>query len=138
MRFVIGCLIAMLTLGTTAAPAQAQLRFRVGQIIIVGNTETPDYLIRSQVTLYPGMQATMIDVRRAEARLRQLPWFRPGATVTVLESEHEFHDVLVHVQESEWNWLLVPAYEVFRIRYAYDLVALEDVVNRVREWRPGR
>lgn len=140
MRFVLGCVVSGLVVAASATPARAQERFRVGQVIIVGNTETPERIIRAPLELYPGNLASRADVRQAEARLRQLPWFRAGATVRLLDPEggREYLDILVHVQEREWNGLRMCAAEAIRFRCTGDLDALDYLQHKVGELIRGR
>lgn len=80
---------------------------RIGEIIIKGNRRVADSVIRDRIALYPGQILKYQDVRAAEEKLRAMKEFvnaspvvslRP--TVTVLDSEGEFKDILVEVQET--------------------------------------
>lgn len=138
MRTMLGAVLAGLLLvsATTSAQAQESKRFRIGQIIIVGNEVTPDYLIRSPLMIYPGQLASMADLRRAETRLRRLWYVLPQARVTVLEMDanSEYRDILVQVQERIHNRLLMLGCEALRFRYTGDLDALDFVVRSLRSW----
>jgi outer membrane protein assembly complex protein YaeT len=86
---------------------------RVGQVFIVGNTRTRQDIILNQVPLYPGQILTYPDLRVAERNLTRLGIFNSpdGAehpTVTVLnpESDSEFKDIMVTVQEQNTGSLL--------------------------------
>ncbi len=86
---------------------------RVGEIIIVGNTVTRDDVIRKQVKLFPGQLLDYTQVRASEKNLRDLGIFRvdPEAgiapTVTVLDGQGEFRDILVKVQETRTGSLMI-------------------------------
>ena len=79
---------------------------KVGQIIIAGNERTRDDVIRKAIQLYPGQLLLYPQLKLAERNLAKLGIFnvdpeqgiRP--TLTVLESDSEFKDILVQVQEA--------------------------------------
>jgi outer membrane protein assembly factor BamA len=88
---------------------------KVGNVIIVGNERTRDEVIRKALPFYPGQLLRYPDLRTAERNLEKLGIFlvdkgkgiRP--TVTVLESDGEFKDILVQVQEMPTGSLLFGA-----------------------------
>jgi outer membrane protein insertion porin family len=88
---------------------------KVGQIIIIGNDVTQDRIIRRVIGLYPGQTLHYPELRIAEANLSRLGIFnvdpdkgtRP--TLTVLESDNEYKDVLVSVQETPTGSLMFGA-----------------------------
>lgn len=88
---------------------------RVGQIHIVGNTVTKDNVIRRQLQVYPGQILSTPDLRISERNLARLNIFKMdpaqgiAPTVTVLdpESDSEFKDILVQVEEDRTGSLLV-------------------------------
>jgi outer membrane protein assembly factor BamA len=87
---------------------------RVGQVIVVGNDVTRQNVILRQVPLYPGQVLTYPDLRLAERNLQKLNIFendpekgiRPTVTVLDPESDSEFKDVLVNVQETHTGSLM--------------------------------
>jgi outer membrane protein assembly complex protein YaeT len=87
---------------------------RVGQVIVVGNEVTKQNVILRQVPLYPGQVLTYPDLRLAETNLARLNIFesnpesgvRPTVTVLDPDSEGEFKDVLVNVQETHTGSLM--------------------------------
>lgn len=90
---------------------------RVGNIIIVGNTVTKDNVILRQIPLYPGQILTFPDLRRAEENLARLNIFetnpqmgsRPTLEVLDPDSDSEFKNILVQVQETRTGSLLFGA-----------------------------
>jgi outer membrane protein assembly complex protein YaeT len=87
---------------------------RVGQIIIYGNDVTKENVIRRQIPLFPGQILSYPDLRVAEKNLTRLNIFetnpqtgvRPTVTVLDPESDTEFKDILVHVQEEPTGSLM--------------------------------
>jgi hypothetical protein len=81
---------------------------RVGEVIIVGNTKTPDAVIRKHIGLFPGQVLDYASLRKAEKALADLKRFvvdpakgiRP--TVVVVErddADAPFKDIVVTVAE---------------------------------------
>jgi outer membrane protein assembly complex protein YaeT len=87
---------------------------RVGQIRVVGNEVTRENVILRQVPLYPGQPLTYPDMRLAEKQLAKLGIFetnpqtgvRPTVSVIDPESDAEFKDLLVQVQEQPTGSLI--------------------------------
>jgi outer membrane protein insertion porin family len=87
---------------------------RVGEIIIVGNEVTRQNVILRQVPLYSGQILTYPDLRVAERQLAKLGIFetnpatgvRPTVSVIDPESDTEFKDILVQVQEQPTGSLI--------------------------------
>lgn len=87
---------------------------RVGQIIVIGNEVTRENVIRRQIPLYPGQVLTYPELRVAERNLSRLNIFenkpeagvRPTVTVLDPDSDSEYKDVLVTVQETQTGSLL--------------------------------
>lgn len=88
---------------------QAQHRFSVGRIIIVGNTHTPERVILEKMTFCPGMEIGPSYLDAAEHNLARLfgimdscesPVVRPVVEVIDLESPSTVKDVLVTVEET--------------------------------------
>jgi outer membrane protein assembly factor BamA len=87
---------------------------RVGQVFVVGNEVTRQNVILRQVPLYPGQPLTYPDLRVAERNLAKLNIFevkpetgvRPTVTVLDPDTDNEFKDILVQVQETQTGSLL--------------------------------
>jgi outer membrane protein insertion porin family len=86
---------------------------RVGNVIIVGNEVTKQNVILRQVPLYPGQILTYPDLRVAERNLARLNIFetneagvRPTVTVLNPDSDSEYKDILVQIQETRTGSLL--------------------------------
>lgn len=86
---------------------------KVGQVIIVGNEVTQDRVIRRVLGLYPGQTLRYPEMRLAERELSRLNIFEVSAdarpTLTVLDSDSEYKDVLVQVKETTTGSLLFGA-----------------------------
>lgn len=87
---------------------------RVGDIKIVGNEVTRENVIRRNIPLYPGQPLTYPDTKIAEKNLQRLNIFendpakgiRPTVTVLDPDSDTEFKDILVQVQEAPTGSLM--------------------------------
>ena len=87
---------------------------KVGQIYIVGNDVTRQNVILRQIPLYPGQILTYPDLRLAEKNLAKLGIFetngqtgvRPTVSVMDIDSDTEFKDILVQVQEQPTGSLI--------------------------------
>jgi outer membrane protein assembly complex protein YaeT len=87
---------------------------KVGQIIIVGNEVTKQNVILRQIPLYPGQVLSYPDLRLAERNLQKLGIFenkpeegiRPSVTVIDPDSDSEYKDLLVTVQETQTGSLI--------------------------------
>jgi outer membrane protein insertion porin family len=88
---------------------------KVGQIIIVGNERTKDHVIRKVISLEPGQPLRYPELKLAERNLERLGIFQVDKekgicpTLTVLESDSEFKDILVQVQEAPTGSLILGA-----------------------------
>ena len=82
---------------------KSKSKSRVAGIIIVGNEQTDDSLIRDTVSLYVGQQFCDADLRNAETRLMRLGLFhrdpRRAPRITALDSATEFKDIRISVHE---------------------------------------
>lgn len=106
--------------------------FRLGRVIISGNTATPDKVITGALGLAPGRLTNARELREAEARLRALrhfysnPWRGIGPTVRVRSADtgqSEYLDVYVDVEEPPGRWI------------GYELVGLFESINDDRfDW----
>lgn len=87
---------------------------KVGQIYVVGNERTKQNVILRQVPVYPGQTLSYPELRVAERNLARLQLFetsqdgsvRPTVTVLDPESDSEYKDLLVQVQETTTGSLL--------------------------------
>jgi outer membrane protein insertion porin family len=87
---------------------------RVGEIYIVGNDVTRQNVILRQIPLYPGQVLTYPDLRLAEKNLAKLGIFetngqtgvRPTVSVIDPDSDTDFKDILVQVQEEPTGSLI--------------------------------
>jgi hypothetical protein len=128
---------------------------RVGQIFIVGNTNTRMNIILEQLHVYPGQILVLEDLKKAEAALVRLDRFvvapdgsvRP--TVTVVDNPNdptsEYKDILVTVEETpsrsfyhvfydfvdEWGYLID-----IRSRGLVALFVLGPLVSRLLPMTP--
>src|SRR5262245_40171445 len=79
---------------------------KIGKIIIKGNEWTQDKVILKIIGLKPGQPLLYPEVKLAERNLDRLGIFQVDKekgirpTVTILESDSEFKDILVQVQEA--------------------------------------
>ena len=108
IAFVVLSLAAVIS---TQAP---EPEFRVGRLMVVGNTDTPDWVILDRcVGLAPGRKTTGTVLRKAELQLRKIgvfksnPWRGTGPTVEAFPNEldNEYVDVVISVEEQSGNWV---------------------------------
>ena len=83
-------------------------RYRVGQIIIIGNDHTPQSVILDQLGLYPGALLSQWRLRLAEVRLAGLGRFEIDIlrgswprVVALAPGGSEFRDIYVTVSERD-------------------------------------
>ncbi len=74
-------------------------QYRVGRIVVRGNEQTKDKVVRRAFDLYPGDVFDLSKARKAEQDLRQLQIFSL-ANVTPVGEEPGVRDVLMQVEES--------------------------------------
>ncbi len=119
----------VLSLGAVISALAPEPEFRVGRILVVGNTDTPDRVILNRlVGLAPGGKGTPATLRQAEGRLRGIgafksnPWRGTGPTVQVFPNElgSEFLDVVIRVEERSGNWVPFALAEVIRAYLQFD------------------
>jgi hypothetical protein len=78
---------------------------KVGQIFIMGNTETPESVILAQLPFFPGSSFSQADLDLAARRLELLDIFVVDVvngihpTVKRIDDIHEFTDILIEVKE---------------------------------------
>jgi outer membrane protein assembly factor BamA len=88
---------------------------KVGNVIIVGNDVTKDNVIRRVIQVYPGQDLRYPELRLAENDLARLGIFNTDPekgirpTLSVLETDSPFKDVLVQVQEQPTGSLMFGA-----------------------------
>ncbi len=90
---------------------------KVAQVIIVGNEVTQDRVIRRVVGLYPGQILQYPELKIAEKNLAKLNIFKtdgetgvhPSLSVLDENSEKEYKDILVQVQETQTGSLMFGA-----------------------------
>jgi beta-lactamase regulating signal transducer with metallopeptidase domain len=89
------------------APGPPPRAVRVGQIIITGNVKTSSDVILKEVSLSPGQVLSYPALRKAEKNLAKLNVFvvdpkkgvRPTVTVIDADTDGEFKDIVIQVQE---------------------------------------
>jgi outer membrane protein assembly factor BamA len=100
-------------LGQPPAKKTKKTTEKVGNIIIIGDEITQDTVIRRAVGLYPGQKLRYSDLRKAQRRLARLGFFNVDSnkgirpSLTVLESDDEYKDILVAVQEAPTTKMLI-------------------------------
>ncbi len=109
-------------------------------MIIVGNDETPDYIIRDRVAIYPGQAISLANLRTAEGNLTRLKLFvvdekngiRP--TITLLEGPpgSEYQDLLIQVHEKPNNRYLYAATDGIIFLLSKNPYKLHEAVVRIR------
>ncbi len=113
----------------------------IGEVIIVGNTFTPDAFIRDQLNLVPGQILRYPELKIAERNLAKLGWFafndkkniRP--TVQVLDDGKggPFTDILVKVQERPGNRLRIAVIDLVIFHSTWDYERLLNASNLLRD-----
>lgn len=139
-RFRGGAILAAVAALVFAGPAFSKGSERVGRIIVEGNVNTPDGVILKVLNLYPGQKLEREEVKRAERALQDLGLFREDpthgvyTTVTVLPSEldSEFKDIVVHVNERSWTWIVFDTQDWIRSQVFWDMDQLDYTAQRVR------
>jgi len=85
---------------------------KVGEVIIIGNTVTKDRIIRRLIPVYSGQTLSYPLLRQAEADLARTQLFETDAekgtrpTVTVQDSDSDFKNILVQVNETHTGSLM--------------------------------
>lgn len=103
IRFAVFAIVWFIPLETTRAdtpsdtprkPAGAE--FRVGQIIVIGNTSTHQDTILRRVPFRSGQTVRRTDLPGIEHNLARLKLFKTMPTITVLDAmvASDYHDVL--------------------------------------------
>jgi hypothetical protein len=104
-------LLASISYGVAGAQEQSKQqssRFIVGQVIVVGNKETPDFFIRRLVNLYPEQSVPYADLRRAQNALRRVPFFiaEKSGVYLLEDTGGEYRDILILVDERSYSFAL--------------------------------
>ncbi|MGA3068368.1 MAG: outer membrane protein assembly factor BamA, partial [Tepidisphaeraceae bacterium] len=74
-------------------------QFRLGRILVKGNTRTQDKVILREMHMRPGQVYNSAEVQDATDRLRGTPYFE-NVTVTTIGDDPEVRDLLVDVTEA--------------------------------------
>jgi len=82
--------------------------FRVGRLIVKGNSRTQDKVVLREMRVTPGQLYNSAELQDAVERLRATPYFG-GAQVTPIGNDPDYRDVLVEVQEERTARFLVGA-----------------------------
>ena len=81
---------------------------RFGRIIIRGNKQTRDEVIRRELRFYPGDYWNTVEARKAEQRIKETGLFREnGVQILPLEAVQGYRDALVQVEETETTRFIV-------------------------------
>lgn len=117
------CLLITAFASTAAiTPPAEDTRERVGQIFIVGNTRTNQSIIINRVPVYPGQILDRKALLTAEQNLERTGRFQVDPangirpTVTIIEGEGTFKDVLITVQERRMTRFSQSIYKFARPR----------------------
>jgi outer membrane protein insertion porin family len=73
--------------------------FKLGRVIVKGNTKTQDKVVLREMRVAPGQQYNAAEVQDATDRLRGTPYFQ-NATITPIGDDAEVRDLLVEVTEA--------------------------------------
>jgi hypothetical protein len=113
---------ALVGLSLSTAKAGEDGPTRIGQIFIVGNTATPEWVILRQLPLFPGGKLDAADLIMGERNLERLGLFRrPTVKILDPEKEQEYKDILVSIEEKPWNWLIFDALDLVEARLTLNL-----------------
>jgi hypothetical protein len=114
----------------------------VGQVVIVGNTDTADWIIRHLARIEPGDKVGAADLAAAAGRLRSSWIFRadppgnPGPTVTFLPARGNADgtvDVLIQVEDRPWNGVAWGVFDLWIALKGYDPVGANEAALRIRD-----
>jgi outer membrane protein insertion porin family len=95
------------SVGPKSPSAEEKRPDRVGQIFVIGNTQTSTESILAHIPLCPGQILSESDLRQAEKTLAELGLFvvdpakgvRPTITVRAADSDSAYKDIVIEVQE---------------------------------------
>jgi hypothetical protein len=131
---LLALILAVLGRPAVASAQRGNQSFRVGEIRILGNTHTPERIIRSEIDFYPGQLATAANLRNAEKRLTRLGLFvvdparevRPTVVARELvHPESETFDIEIRVQEAPTNFIRYAVCDLLRFALTGDFEYLE-------------
>ena len=144
--------VTLLACGSSAH-AQPDATRKVGRVIVVGNTETPDDTILGVVRFRPGDTYRPADLKDAINRLTATRWFvtgrRPerGPTVESFPNELNttYSDIIIRIEEQPWNGVV---WGVRRLRIGFrannlvyvwqGAVQLADGLPQLQTWRDAQ
>jgi outer membrane protein insertion porin family len=75
-------------------------QFRLGRLLVKGNTRTQDKVILREMHLRPGQEYNSAEVQDATDRLRGTPYFS-SVTVTTIGDDPNVRDLLIDVEEAK-------------------------------------
>lgn len=75
-------------------------QYRVGRVVVRGNSRTKDKVVRREVQLFPEELFNETSARKSEQRLRETGLFTE-ARVTAIGDDPEYRDALVEIVESD-------------------------------------
>ncbi len=82
--------------------------YSVGRIIVRGNRETQDRVVRRQIRIYPDQTYDMVKVRKSVDRLKATRVYQ-DARITPIGNEQDVRDALVEVSEGQSGKFLIGA-----------------------------
>jgi len=83
-------------------------QYNVGEIIIRGNTETQDRVIRRKMQVYPGQLYNSVAVEESRHRLLETALFK-DVKITPIPRDSKTSDILVQVTEAQTSNLIIGA-----------------------------
>lgn len=84
------------------------LSYHVGRVIIRGNTQVQDHVVRRALRMYPGRLYDTVAVRHSISRIKDTQLF-PHATITPVGNEPETRNALVSLQQGQTGRFMVGA-----------------------------
>src|SRR5262249_30321984 len=116
----------------TAPPKEPS---RVGQIIIIGNEDTPDSVVLRYVTMYPGEVFAQDGPRRVEKNMRNSGLWKSvqlEARPSLVIPDSPYLDVMIRLEEQPLNWLMVAlVYELNQYCLTLDSQHLDCAMGRI-------
>ncbi len=140
LRWMPAVTVFILVVMVSPGSAKAQEKTapdRVGRILVLGNSDTPDWMILWQLDLRPGQVLDYGKVEVARKRLTNLGLFDaaqpPSVEVSPNELDDTFKDIHICIKERPWNWLIFTAAETFFGVGTLDAYLLWSAALRVRQ-----
>jgi hypothetical protein len=133
--------VAILVLSPGAVLGQD--KFRVRDVQIGGNGDTPRAFLLALLPFEAGSEISTEDLKRVQRRMRNsVLWQRAHVFVLPATADNNPRDVVVLVDEQEWNWLVFGVgYKLVAFRLTGDLDHFRYAVHRandeVRKWVSG-